>query len=63
MIILSDQDVAKLLTMAEAIESVEAAFRELQRGKAKMPARTTIMIPKNNGSISFMPSYLEESEI
>jgi alanine dehydrogenase len=61
MIILSDQDVEKLLTMEEAIRAVESAFGELQHGKARMPTRSTIMIPEYNGSISFMPSYLGES--
>ena len=61
MLILSDQDVAGLLTMREAIDAVEGAFRQLRRGKVVMPTRSTIMLPKYNGSISFMPSYLEES--
>ena len=61
MLILSDQDIAKLLSMGEAIEAVEGAFAQLRRGKVVMPNRSTIMLPKYNGSISFMPSYLEES--
>ncbi len=61
MLVLSDQDIAKLLTMEEAIEAVEGAFAQLRRGKVVMPTRSTIMLPKYNGSISFMPSYLEES--
>jgi len=61
MLVLSDQDIAKLLTMREAIEAVEGAFAQLRHGKVVMPARSTIMLPRYNGSISFMPSYLEES--
>ncbi len=61
MLVLSDQDIAKLLTMEEAIEAVEDAFAQLRRGKVVMPTRSTIMLPRYNGSISFMPSYLEES--
>lgn len=61
MLVLSDQDIAKLLTMEEAIEAVEGAFAQLRRGRVVMPTRSTIMLPKYNGSISFMPSYLEES--
>jgi alanine dehydrogenase len=61
MLVLSDQDIAKLLTMGEAIEAVEGAFAELRRGKVVMPTRSTIMLPRYNGSISFMPSYLVES--
>ncbi len=62
MLVLSDQDIAKLLTMREAIEAVEGAFAQLRRGRVVMPARSTIMLPRYNGSISFMPSYLDESK-
>jgi ornithine cyclodeaminase/alanine dehydrogenase len=62
MLVLSDSDVAGLLTMGEAIEAVEGAFAQLRRGKVVMPTRSTIMLPEYNGSISFMPSYLEESK-
>jgi ornithine cyclodeaminase/alanine dehydrogenase len=61
MLVLSDQDIAELLTMSEAIEAVEGAFAQLRRGRVVMPTRSTIMLPKYNGSISFMPSYLEET--
>ncbi len=58
---MSDSDIADLLTMGEAIEVVEGAFAQLRHGKVVMPKRSTIMLPEYNGSISFMPSYLEES--
>jgi alanine dehydrogenase len=61
MLVLSDQDIAKLLTMREAIEAVEGAFAQLRHGKVVMPTRSTIMLPRYNGSISFMSSYLVES--
>jgi len=61
MLLLSDQDIAKLLTMREAIDAVEDAFAQLRHGKVVMPTRSTIMLPRYNGSISFMPSYLVES--
>jgi alanine dehydrogenase len=62
MLLLNDHDVSKLLTMEETIDSVESAFREYSRGNIAMPPRSTIMVPKYNGSISFMPSYLKESD-
>ncbi|MBN2335002.1 ornithine cyclodeaminase family protein [Candidatus Bathyarchaeota archaeon] len=62
MLFLSDSDVEKLLTMEETIDTVEGAFREYAEGKVVMPARSTIMVPEHNGSISFMPSYLTGSE-
>jgi len=61
MLVLSDSDISGLLTMGEAIEAVEGGFSQLRRGKVVMPTRSTIMLPEYNGSISLMPSYLEES--
>lgn len=47
--------------MGETMDAVEKAFGEFAKGSVKMPARSTIMLDKYNGSISFMPSYLQES--
>jgi ornithine cyclodeaminase/alanine dehydrogenase len=60
MLFLTDTDIAKLLTMKETIETVEQAFNEYAKGNVVLPTRSSIMIPKYNGSISFMPSYLTE---
>jgi ornithine cyclodeaminase/alanine dehydrogenase len=59
MLFLSDDDVAAVLNMGEAIDAVEAAFGELARGSVKMPPRSTIMLERYGGSVSLMPSYLE----
>ena len=58
MLFLSDRDIENNLTMAETIETVEMAFKEYAAGNVVMPPRSTIMVEKYNGSISFMPSYL-----
>ncbi len=62
MLFLSDHDIEKHLNMKETIETVEQAFKEYAKGNVVLPTRSTIMIPKHNGSISFMPSYLTELE-
>ena len=62
MLFLSDHDIEKNLTMKETIDTVEQAFKEYAKGNVVLPTRSTIMIPKHNGSISFMPSYLTELE-
>ena len=62
MLLISDGDIEKLLTMKEVIDTVESAFREYAEGQVVLPPRSTIMIPRYNGSISFMPSYLKRSE-
>jgi len=61
LLFLSDEDIAKVLSMSDAIEAVEKAFGEYAKGSVKMPPRSTIMLDKFEGSISFMPSYLEET--
>ena len=58
MLFLSDADIAKNLTMQETIDTIEEAFKEYAKGNVVLPTRSTIMVPKYNGSISFMPSYL-----
>ncbi len=58
MLFLSDKDIEKHLTMEETIKTLETAFNEYAKGNVVMPPRSTIMVEKHNGSISFMPSYL-----
>lgn len=58
MLFVSDGDIVKLLAMEETIDTVEQAFKEYAKGNVMMPPRSTIMVPRYNGSISFMPSYL-----
>ncbi len=62
MLFLTDEDVKKVLTMEEAIEEVERAFKEYAAGNVVLPPRSTIMVERFNGSISFMPSYIRGLE-
>ena len=59
--LLSDADVARLLSMREAIDAVEKAFGEYAKGAVLMPPRSTLMLDRFGGSVSLMPSYLEET--
>ena len=61
MLLLSDDEISRLLSMGEAMDAVEKAFGEFAKGSVKMPARSTIMLDRYSGSISFMPSYLPET--
>ena len=61
MLFLSDGDIAGILSMPEAIDAVERAFGEYAKGSVVMPPRSTIMLERHDGSISFMPSYIEET--
>jgi ornithine cyclodeaminase/alanine dehydrogenase len=57
-LLLSRNDVARLLTMKDAIEAVEQAFRQLARGNVTMPQRTVIRVPAHGGTHLGMPAYI-----
>jgi len=61
MLLLSDDEISRLISMRETIDAVEAAFGEFARGGVKMPQRSTIMLDEEAGSISFMPSYIPKA--
>ena len=61
-LLLGDNDV-RSLTIDEAIEAVEAAFKEKELGRAQMPPKTYLFYKKYEGDLRVMPSYLEELDI
>lgn len=62
-LILTDDEVKKLLSMDEVMEAVEHAFREKGLGQAQMPAKIYIFYKKYNGDLRTMPSYLEKLDV
>ena len=58
-LLLNRSDVQQLLTMAMAIDVVEAAFGELASKTAEMPPRTVMIDPGVGGWIAYMPAYLK----
>jgi ornithine cyclodeaminase len=60
--ILTRDEVAKAVNMAEAIEAVKKAFIQLSSGKAEMPLRTQVPVEKRKGVTIFMPAYLVDSD-
>jgi ornithine cyclodeaminase/alanine dehydrogenase-like protein (mu-crystallin family) len=58
---LSHADVRRALPMAEAIEAMQAAFRQLSEGQVTMPARSSMEIPEANGVVLLMPCYAAET--
>ena len=57
-LLLSRNDVAQVLEMADCIDVVEKAFAELASGTAVLPLRTSITPPE--GLSLYMPAYLKE---
>jgi len=56
--LLTQADVEKALTMAEALETVEAAFKSYGDGRIQMPPKVYILFEK--GDLRCMPVYMPE---
>ncbi len=57
-LLLSEADEKKVLSMKEAIDILEKAFAEFTSGGVAMPLRPVINVPEHEGMSSFMPCYL-----
>jgi ornithine cyclodeaminase/alanine dehydrogenase-like protein (mu-crystallin family) len=62
MLILSAVDVARALTMREAIEAVRRGFVELSAGSAQVPLRASLEAGRHDGLTLVMPGYLSETD-
>ena len=60
---LSEENVKSLVTIEDALEAVELAFRERARGHAQMPPKMYLNYQKYNGDLRTMPAYLENLDI
>lgn len=57
-LLLSRNDVVRLLTMRDAIAAVEDAFCQLARGNVTMPQRTAIRVTAHGGTHLGMPAHI-----
>lgn len=62
-LLLTENQVKKLLTMEEVMQAVELAFAEKGLNRAQMPPKLYIFYQKYNGDLRAMPSYLEGLDI
>jgi ornithine cyclodeaminase len=58
-LVLSGDDVRRLLPMDACIEAMEGAFRALAGDRAVLPLRQVVRLPRRGGLLGVMPSYLE----
>lgn len=58
MLILTRHDVEALLTMSDAIEAVEAGFRQLAAGAVELPQRLATVVAPHNGIHLSMPAFV-----
>ena len=57
---LGDREVRLLLSMREALEAVEDAFKQHALGKVQMPPKLYLNFSKYGGDLRAMPAFLEE---
>jgi ornithine cyclodeaminase/alanine dehydrogenase-like protein (mu-crystallin family) len=58
MLILSQQDVVRLLPMSACIDVMASTLATLAKGDALLPLRTVILIPQSNDAFAVMPAYI-----
>lgn len=57
--IISKEDIQKIFSMQNAIESCKEALRLYSSGSANVPLRTILPVQKHHGQSLFMPAYVE----
>ncbi|HEY4673192.1 MAG TPA: ornithine cyclodeaminase family protein [Nitrososphaerales archaeon] len=56
---LSREDIASVLEMDDVIDAVERAFVDFAKGRAKMPPRSIMDFPENDGWVGIMSAAIE----
>lgn len=59
MLLLSREDIKKVITMKDVIEADKEAFQMVVEGTCEIPLRTNIQAPKYDGCFLFMPAYAQ----
>lgn len=62
-LLLSDEEIRKLISIKEVMGVVELAFREKGLGHVQMPPKVYLYFSKYNGDLRAMPSYLERMDV
>jgi alanine dehydrogenase len=62
MLVLSENDVRRLLNIEELIQALEQAHIQYARGKAVMPVRLVMPLPEIHGRITSMPGFLAQDK-
>ncbi len=62
-LVLSRDDVARLLPLPECMTVMAQALEDLARGQASMPLRTILPVPGSEGVLGFMPGMLQASGV
>jgi len=58
MLLLSREEIRSVLSMKDAINAVQEAFKEFARGTVKMPVRLSVSVEDYKGVMLTMPAYI-----
>ena len=62
-LLMSEEEIAKSVSIAEVMEVVEYAFKEKALGYTQMPPKVYLNFLKYNGDVRAMPAYMERLDI
>ncbi|MGE5628475.1 MAG: ornithine cyclodeaminase family protein [Solirubrobacterales bacterium] len=62
MLLLNKEDIKRVFSMKDAIEADKEAFKLLSLGKSVVPLRTVIQAQKYEGTMLYMPGYIEDMD-
>jgi alanine dehydrogenase len=60
--VLTADDVRQALPMKVAVEAMKEAFAQFSKGEARLPLRSRIEVPEQDGITLFMPAMLDASQ-
>ena len=62
MLILTADEIRKVLPMKDAIEAMKRAYASLSDGKAEVPLRSRLPVPPHDGLTLFMPAFVNDKK-
>lgn len=62
MLILTADEIRKVLPMKDAIEAMKQAYASLSDGKAEVPLRSRLPVPPHDGLTLFMPAFVNDKK-
>jgi ornithine cyclodeaminase/alanine dehydrogenase-like protein (mu-crystallin family) len=62
-LLVSQEEVGKLLPMADCIGAMERALAALARGEAQLPLRSILWLPEKVGALGLMPAHLAPDKV
>lgn len=63
MLLLTKEEIQKVVTMKDIIEANNAAYKFVVEEKCVVPLRTNIQAPKREGCFLFMPAYVADMDV